>query len=413
MIWIDQPVGTGYSPAAKGFPATIMNEEQVAKQFMGFWKNFMETFDLQGRKVYITGESYAGQYIPYISYYMLEANNTEFYNVKGIQINDPSINEDDTMIYAPAVGALLENSVIFGLNDTFMKHIEERNQACGFADFMTKSLVFPPSNGILPTAPNSSEPDCDTWDQIVTAAAYINPCFNWYHIIDFCPYLWDELGFPSLAPGPNNYFNQADVKRALHAPKVDYEICGDDTLFPKGDLSIPSGLGPLPKVIEKTNNVIIGHGLLDYLLLANGSLITIQNMTWNGLQGFQEAPCATNNFYVPYHAGQLEYIEAIDSLPPMVQPLLAGAGLLGTTHTERGLTFVTVDHAGKNNSAFLKSARHNTNISRTGHEIPQYVPGASYRQLEFLLGRIPSLTYVSDFTTQTGNYTGTSNSTVL
>lgn len=44
-------------------------------------------------------------------------------------------------------------------------------------------------------------------------------------------------------------------------------------------------------------------------------------------------------------------------------------------------------------------------ITRT--EIPQYVPGASYRQLEFLLGRISSLTQEGDFTTQTGNFTGT------
>ena len=57
----------------------------------------METFGLTGRKVYLTGESYAGQYIPYISYYMLEAQDYDYFNVKGIQINDPSINHDDTM----------------------------------------------------------------------------------------------------------------------------------------------------------------------------------------------------------------------------------------------------------------------------------------------------------------------------
>jgi hypothetical protein len=38
--------------------------------------------------------------------------------------------------------------------------------------------------------------------------------------------------------------------------------------------------------------------------------------------------------------------------------------------------------------------------------VPQYVPGASYRHLEFLLGRISNLGEVSDFTTQHGNYTG-------
>ena len=69
-------------------------------------------FDLTGRKVYLTGESYAGQYIPYIAYYMLEANNTDYYNVNGVQINDPSINEDSTMIYGrfPSPSRYLESS---------------------------------------------------------------------------------------------------------------------------------------------------------------------------------------------------------------------------------------------------------------------------------------------------------------
>ena len=98
MVWVDQPIGTGFSPAAKGAPAQIMNETDIAREFSGFWKNFMETFDLTGRKVYIAGESYAGQYIPYIASYMLDQNNTDYYNVNGIQINDPSINYDDTLI---------------------------------------------------------------------------------------------------------------------------------------------------------------------------------------------------------------------------------------------------------------------------------------------------------------------------
>ena len=98
MVWVDQPIGTGFSPAAPGAPAEINNEVDIASRFSGFWKNFMETFDLTGRKVYIAGESYAGQYIPYIADYMLNQSNTDYYNVQGIQINDPSINYDDTLI---------------------------------------------------------------------------------------------------------------------------------------------------------------------------------------------------------------------------------------------------------------------------------------------------------------------------
>ena len=98
MVYVDQPIGTGFSPAAPGAPAKIINEEQVAADFAGFWKNFMTTFNLTNRDVYITGESYAGQYIPYIADYFLNQTNKEYYNVKGIQINDPSIGPDSVLI---------------------------------------------------------------------------------------------------------------------------------------------------------------------------------------------------------------------------------------------------------------------------------------------------------------------------
>lgn len=77
------------------------------------------------------------------------------------------------------------------------------------------------------------------------------------------------------------------MQKAINAPPTNYAICSGNGIFPHGDKSAPSALGPLPNVIERTNNVIIGHGLLDFLLIANGSLVTINNMTWNGAQGFQ------------------------------------------------------------------------------------------------------------------------------
>lgn len=66
-------------------------------------------------------------------------------------------------------------------------------------------------------------------------------------------------------------------------------------------------------------------------MISNGTLMMIQNMTWNGAQGFQTKP--TDPFYVPYH----------DDPNPST---LAGSGVFGTTHTERGLTWVSIDLAG-------------------------------------------------------------------
>jgi hypothetical protein len=93
--------------------------------------------------------------------------------------------------------------------------------------------------------------------------------------------------------------------------------------------------------------------------------MSIQNMTWNGKQGFQKAP--SDDLFIPYHR---EYSAST----------IAGSGIQGVTHTERGLTW---------NEVFL-----------SGHMIPQYAPSVAYRQMEFLLGRIKSLTERSSFTTQ-------------
>ena len=93
--------------------------------------------------------------------------------------------------------------------------------------------------------------------------------------------------------------------------------------------------------------------------------LMIQNMTFNGAQGFSRPPL--DEFFVPYHTRTSN-------------STLAGAGVYGVTHTERNLTWVEV--------------------SLAGHMVPQFAPTAAYRMLEYLLGRVDSLTTNTPFTTQ-------------
>jgi len=139
--------------------------------------------------------------------------------------------------------------------------------------------------------------------------------------------LWDVLGFPGsffyTPPGADIYFARKDVQDAIHAPHIDWVICSNDDVFVKGkDTSKSSTAEVIPRVIEQSERTIIAHGLLDYVLLVNGTLMAIQNMTWGGQQGFQEAP--SKQFSIPYE----------------------DQGVMGRVHTERGLTFMDVKLSG-------------------------------------------------------------------
>lgn len=124
-------------------------------------------------------------------------------------------------------------------------------------------------------------------------------------------------------------------------------------------------------MIEYTNNTIIGSGNLDFLLSTNGTLLAIQNMTWNGMQGLQQYPGTP--LYTPYH-------------PEYNGGSLAGAGILGSYGVERGLMFYQIQLA--------------------GHELPGYAAGAAYRMMEILLGRVNNFSNTTSFTTQMGDFTG-------
>ena len=76
---VEYPVGAGFSLGQ----VTADTEEEISQDFIKFFKNFQETFGIKNYKIYVTGESYAGRYIPYVSAAMIDANDTEYYDLKG------------------------------------------------------------------------------------------------------------------------------------------------------------------------------------------------------------------------------------------------------------------------------------------------------------------------------------------
>jgi carboxypeptidase C (cathepsin A) len=96
MVYVDHPVGTGWSTAPKSRKKkqTRYNktEEDMAKNFYIFLEGFLEKFpDLQGRDLYIAGESYAGHFLPNIAA-QLNIKGNKSMNLKGLIIGNGMLN---------------------------------------------------------------------------------------------------------------------------------------------------------------------------------------------------------------------------------------------------------------------------------------------------------------------------------
>ena len=76
VIYWDQPVGTGYSRSLSGNDY-VRNEKELSKQFYMALQSFYARHpEYQPCELTITGESYAGKYIPHIATEIMNGNRT-------------------------------------------------------------------------------------------------------------------------------------------------------------------------------------------------------------------------------------------------------------------------------------------------------------------------------------------------
>lgn len=291
-------------------------------------------------------------------------------------------------MYDPVIGAfttiqeqlttydLVEaNTNLFNFNKTQMATLKKIHQDCGYEEYLEKYLTFPAA-GVQPPMKDVNA-SCDVFDLAVDYVLAINPCFNIYEITATCPVAWDVLGFPTVLSyvpaGADIYFDRADVKKALHAPEsVTWAECANDPVFVgtggpegEGDLSLDPIQHVLPQVIEHTNRVLVSNGDYDMIIQTNGTLLALQNMTWNGKLGFEERPSKPINIKIPDLIYQQAFVDS------GYGGLDGPQGVMGIQHFERGLMWAQT--------------------YQSGHMQPMYQPRSSYRHLQWLLGRVEEL----------------------
>lgn len=91
MLFLESPAGVGYSYSNTSSDYATTGDILTAKDSYTFLLNWLKRFpEYKSRDFYITGESYAGHYIPQLAELILRSNkntNHTVINLKGVAVS--------------------------------------------------------------------------------------------------------------------------------------------------------------------------------------------------------------------------------------------------------------------------------------------------------------------------------------
>ncbi|CAG8540091.1 12178_t:CDS:10 [Racocetra persica] len=265
VLYVDQPIGTGFSFANSD--SYLHNVTQIPSQFLLFLDKFFKIFPEYSKdEIYIAGESFAGTFIPYIASAILKRNSERKssinlkYNVKGIAIGngwiDPITQYNAYYTFAVEHNLLDEENKALAKDklDTCMKAQKEKVRI--HLDDVGKNET----------------------------------CVNQYDIRDHSDsYPSCGMSWPYDIKTVSAYLRRSDVIGAIHAgdQQIGWTECNNGVGHDFDDDPSPPAVQLLPSILKQIN-VLLYIGDQDLICNKNGIEDMIKGLEWNGAKGFKD-----------------------------------------------------------------------------------------------------------------------------
>jgi carboxypeptidase C (cathepsin A) len=289
MIWLDQPTAVGFSYGAQ--EDEDFDESDVGANLYWFLQGFLEKHpEFDGREFFLTGESYAGHYVPGAAHYIWEQNRlgnptpgARAINLQGIAVGN---GWTDPVVQYKHQGDILDNKYnITLLTDAQLEQFNEDMPKCiELTEACQKRFVAQDPNRT--DICFNAQQFC--YDKIVGPFRESNTGRNPYDIREKCDFV--AFGFCGGVPLLEGFFNQTKVLEYIHAagPWVGgSDIVGYDFMA-FGDYS--SNVDDYVKVLlDGGIRVLLYVGDADSMCNWGGNKAWIDALTWSGHVGFNAA----------------------------------------------------------------------------------------------------------------------------
>ncbi|CAK9186129.1 unnamed protein product [Ilex paraguariensis] len=245
VLYVESPIGVGFSYSNTSSDYILWNDTRSAEDNLVFIINWLEEFpNYKDSDFFLTGESYAGHYIPQLAALLLEHNqkpNIRPIKLKSIALGNPLLDLDISVLagnYLWSHGAIsddtlsLENRVCN--NSRYWRELVHDQLSQGCIDVFNRvraEMSHEVDNGdlLLPEClPSSSSEQFNLKGMHGNIQAVIG--------------MRETKGDPCLAPRIFAYLNKPQVQKALHTNTTNlpysWDFCGGPLQYQYDNLDI-------------------------------------------------------------------------------------------------------------------------------------------------------------------------------